>query len=124
MSHASVYSSGPLRGRPIRGAKGAASPVAAPVIRFRPDEPTGVRIDLSAADMDDWRDKVVWADFGGATAGDQALNDAAIDAVIPADAPAPPVDWHGGRRRPRLGLPLTVILIGLAVTYFAWRIAA
>ncbi|MGQ3041424.1 MAG: hypothetical protein ACT6TH_14460 [Brevundimonas sp.] len=144
MSHANVYPSGPLKGRPIRSGK---APAGAALSVFNlagvklPDltgqdakrvwvdeagEPQieAVRIHLTDADMDDWRDKVVWADFG-ATAGDQALNDRAIDdAAIPADAAAPSIDWRAARRGPRLPLPITVILLGIVVTYFAWRIVA
>lgn len=92
MADVDVYTSGPLRGLPIRQARPAPR----------------AHVHLSEADVDNWRDEVL---FGGAVAGDQALNDAAVDDLV---------DW--GDERPHGSGGRFVMILGVVtVAWFVGR---
>lgn len=92
MADVDVYTSGPLRGLPIRQAR---------------PEPRA-HIHLDDVDLDQWRDQVL---FGGAVAGDTALNDEAVDQLV---------DWS--EERPgRTGGAFVLILGAFAVVFFVGR---
>lgn len=119
MSQVDVYISGPLRGLPLRTARSDASADLARETRgWLAPASTGLAaghvIHLTDADVDDWRDQVL---FGGAVAGDTALNDAAIDEA----AAAAPVDWqpeaHGFT-----GSAVVLAIIAAAAFWFGLRI--
>ena len=92
MADVDVYTSGPLRGLPVRQAR---------------PEPRA-HIHLSDADVDQWRDQVL---FGGAVAGDQALNDQAVDALV---------DWSEERHGHTGGL-FVMALGAFTVVFFVGR---
>lgn len=131
VSQVDVYTSGPLRGLPIRGAIGALTAMAAadrrqwadnnPDLRetrdwlqAAPAAAPGVVIHLTNDDLDDWRDQVL---FGGAHPGDPGLTEAAIDAAA-ADAL---VDWqpepHG-----YTGTAVVLVIIASVLFWFGLRI--
>lgn len=99
MADVDVYTSGPLRGLPIRQAQPAPR----------------AHIHLSEADVDHWRDQVL---FGGAVSGDPALNDQAVDQLV---------DW-GEEPHGRTGGLFVLILGGFTLAFFVgralWSLAA
>lgn len=92
MADVDVYTSGPLRGLPIRQAR---------------PEPRA-HVHLTEADVDQWRDQVL---FGGAVAGDLALNDQAVDDLV---------DWSD-ERPGRTGGAFVLVLGAFTAVFFVGR---